>query len=822
LASAYLHDIGMLVFSDEIEHEIAEELGQENTINTQQQIRDLHHLRSAAYIIHHFSELRIDDVHQARIIARICRGHRKENLFDKELFSADQFFGSIQINVPLLAALLRTSDDLDITSERAPIIVYENVPPKDEISKEEWRTHLSISGVGHLLEDALIIKCSASCKDLKIHRALKRLETKINTELRDLRDHLHYYRAYARELPFRFEMDITPDGYLVYEFKFTLQEAAIMKLFMGERLYRSPHESIRELIKNSLDSCRYKKKINPNYYPKIEVRLAKDNSEFIIEDNGCGMDTYIFENYFAKIGQSFYQSHDFFEKGVEFSPVSELGIGILSCFMIGEKIVVETKAENNDSLKIEIDDVSDYFAVSKGTRKDDGTQVTVELKKEAQKIDFYQAVRTYARHLEIPIIMRTNEGELTIEDVGYQPLIAIPRQDPRFAHLKIENESIEGIVGLLFRDTEIEALAVQQRSLYRGTTNVHFISYEGVFVNNGKLLPIWLGSEQGDTNSDLNLKHHSVDLNVARNELVENHKLVRIRDILESELIQLVHEHLGNLKESHSDVSSKFYEISNGFIEALINLGALPGEQICRISSLYRDFYYFKCPSKTGLKRMLSGDIVDAEKPVVVFLTVPHMISSAFTPSSERYAIVDTPFLFDLMRKCDGFKEDELYVLPNLGNFQSFNDSRFSTLLNNLFSDCAYKNFLDYFDIEKGEQLGRALPDSWIICKFHNYDSDRFYEFECEGLKYLNEKNRFIKLLAENHQKLNPQPRKLFDVLVRAFFESFEAAMRDGKVSDIIQQNQVPILDIFVSAGIIARDSVASYLIQASDYPLNF
>lgn len=216
IASAYLHDIGMVNFSELIEKEKLEEfrrkiLKKNHEISYERILRNYirknHHLRSEKFTISNFKDLAIEDEHQARIIGRICRGHRKENLSNRNMFKYDMMYKNYPINIPLLSAFLRIADELDLTFERTPQIVYDHVPPKEPISEEEWKKHLSISGVG-LSPEEHIIKCTVTCKSPKIHRALKNLEVKIDEELEDLPNHLHHYRLYRIHLPREFLMDI--------------------------------------------------------------------------------------------------------------------------------------------------------------------------------------------------------------------------------------------------------------------------------------------------------------------------------------------------------------------------------------------------------------------------------------------------------------------------------------------------------------------------------------------------------------------------------------------------------------------------------------
>lgn len=415
IASTYLHDIGMVNLPDFAEPEF-EKLTDENKKKLQEIIRERHHLRSETYCIEKYKDFLIGDPHQAAIIGRICRGHRKENLHDITLFMNDRKYKGYSINVALLASLLRNGDELDITFERTSYVVYENTPPRDKISKEEWAKHLSISGVGIVKQDEQTIKCSATCKNPKIHRLLKALEIKVNKGIEDYFFHLYHYQEVKKEIPRKFVIDIESIGYEPYDFKFSLQEIEVMNLLMGDKLYERKEECLRELLKNAVDACRLRKfrlKEDEDYRPKIAFELNSD--ELIVSDNGIGMNKYIIENYFTKIGKSYYRSEEFAEEAPDFSPVSELGIGVLSYFMIAELVRIETKTEEDDAISIEFDNVSSYFIVKKGSMRRQGTKITLSLKEEAKVIDLEREIAFFASHLEFPVKVFSDGKEISVK-----------------------------------------------------------------------------------------------------------------------------------------------------------------------------------------------------------------------------------------------------------------------------------------------------------------------------------------------------------------------------------------------------------------------
>jgi hypothetical protein len=816
VASAYLHDIGMQRFSKSIEDKLSIDLRTSSRGNvSDEEIRGSHHLRSEAFITEYHRGLSVRDHHKALIIGRICRGHRNEDLFNRELFNPDQTYRLFQINVPLLAALLRVGDELDITFERVSSILYGQIPPDDKTSKSEWDRHLRISGVAVVHDDPLKLKSSACCDDAKIDRSLRSLEKKINEQMNEVPELLHQHRSALKDLPRQFEMDIEARGYTPSNFKFSLETEVIMHLLMGDKLYKSPTESIRELIKNSVDSCRLKKRIRGfSYNPLIEFEVARDKSKLTICDNGCGMDEYVIENFFTKVGRSYYQSSEFLQEEADFPAVSELGIGIISCFMISNRMVVETKAHNQPSFKMEIDDVADYFIVDNDTTQHEGTKITLDLTEEAKKFDFEGIVRTYARHVEIPIIIHADGRTQQISDDGYEPQITIPA-GCKVQQIEIKCDEVEGIIGLILRQTEKGlGAACSAKDSYGAAHPMQFVSYEGVFVTNTSILPAWLLTKAGTgIYSDLNLKKSSsVNLNLARNELIEDEKLVRTKTIIENNAADAIRKYINELSHSSQKGGLKFNEVLVRFFKAFIHFGDLADQRSFElIADIFSKFYYFKTLSKSGWRYTSADEIRQAHKPIVVFESVPNASSSVYDSSVDWWRAPNTPYIAKMMEKCSGFSDSELYILPDYTYFSSQNIER---LLDRILPHYTKKGFLTYFKFEKDTRLSDVLP-GWDVCRFHNYESSRFIEFRVDYRTYLNGKNKFVRLLLDNHQTLTTQQKSR----IRDFCELFEADLRGNFSIDVVQNRQISILETFKLAGIIDEADMGSFLITKHDFP---
>jgi len=800
VASVYLHDIGRVNFPELFKGEVFEEKGIRDYIG------ENHHLRSEEFIVKNFKDLAIEDEHQAMIIGRICRGHRKENLHDNQLFKPDKMYKSYPINVPLLAAFLRIADELDLTFERAPLTIYEHIPPRDTISKEEWKKHLSISGVGLSPEDHSIIKCSATCENPKIHRALKRLETKINRELEDLPNHLHQYREFRRDLPRKFVVEIEAKGYKPYDFKFSLQEKEIVNLLMGEKLYKRKEECLRELLKNSVDGCRVRrellKKRGLSYEPEIVFQLTRAEDRIIVTDNGIGMDEDIIERYFTKIGESFYKSAEFLEKKLDFTPVSELGIGILSCFMVANKIVVETRTDNSNPLLIEIDDLSDYFFVREGKRKDIGTTVTLFLKDSIKgKIDLKKEIRCYARHLEFPVKVILPSGEqYTIKDVGFKPdvdaLLERYANEYDFHMIEINEECVKGVLGILLeRDERIGLKPIKNLWdlpwEWRRKEERFFICNEGIFVGNINILPEYF--ESSIVFIDLNLKRNALDLNVARNDIVRNDKFDKFINRIETILIKGLENFLRTLEEKAKKANVNPTKLYNNFFTNYIDRFEIrvlreKNKLSAKFLNLLERFCYFKCIGKDGITYIKYDKIVETRKPIRILKGLDY-----YNEEDIKEIFYGWP----------GFPEDKLYLLSEYPHCE---------FAKCLFKDVYSTDFLSLVDIEKSNELEGIIPKTWKLVRFKNYRTSRLIEL-VDRDTYLNRDNPFIDLLIKGKHILT-RDKKL---AVEGFFRSLKIDLKADFQKIIAKQKDI--LKWFVNAGVIGENDVNNYILTKDKFP---
>lgn len=154
--------------------------------------------------------------------------------------------------------------------------------------------------------------------------------------------------------------NIYGNGYRYGDYRFTLDQGQILELLMGENLYEDPYVFVRELIQNAIDTSRYRHYIehtygNTTFEPKlvqVSEWIDEDGYHWVrFDDYGMGMDEEIVKDHLLKVGSSYYKTAKFRadilraqEKGSpDFVPISRFGIGLLSCFIVGDKVEISTR-----------------------------------------------------------------------------------------------------------------------------------------------------------------------------------------------------------------------------------------------------------------------------------------------------------------------------------------------------------------------------------------------------------------------------------------------------------------------------------------------
>ncbi len=330
IASAYLHDVGMVV-ADQEKMEILKSETWKEWVSTgagAQRWQDIYMLRNgnqpqnevdrnfiadlqvrflvAEFIrrVHHY---RVDDVirrhHTAlarfsfddpvlqRTITDVCIAHGlpHHELEDQERYPDRRDIRGEAVNVRLMAILLRLADLLDMSSDRACPLLLNAACPLPPDSLAHWSQYQRIT---HRLTAPDKLEITAECETQDEHRVLQDWCQWIVDEIKNARAlmarasrHGEWHPPHASLEGSESTIVIRPAPgatYIPSSWSFELDQESVFERLIHD-VYQHPLIFIRELIQNSLDAIRCRmysdlrrKSIDP---PEFPTHVSKDQRE---------------------------------------------------------------------------------------------------------------------------------------------------------------------------------------------------------------------------------------------------------------------------------------------------------------------------------------------------------------------------------------------------------------------------------------------------------------------------------------------------------------------------------------------------------------
>ena len=344
------------------------------------------------------------------------------------------------LNLAYPGLLLRLADIMDFDASRAPRILFRHLGIDDDVSLREWRKHLAISGWTFDPDKAPPLQYRAvQCPSPVVHKSILSFVDAIRDEANRVEGEIAVQRGvllsspntellaerYRVVAPGQANADIQPKRiggkpvYLYHDVQFKLDQDEVLQLLMGESLYGDPSLCLRELMQNALDALQLRdlrwQLVQDGQEPaepvdpviaadplRVDVTWGEtdDGDSFLrVSDNGVGMTGAVVRDYFTQIGKSFYRSASFERErallkqgGKLATPISQFGIGILSCFMLADRLEVRTRPGAADRPGREPYDVTisgpgSLFWMREGTLDRQGTEITLYLKPDVRLYD---------------------------------------------------------------------------------------------------------------------------------------------------------------------------------------------------------------------------------------------------------------------------------------------------------------------------------------------------------------------------------------------------------------------------------------------------
>ncbi|GAA4295275.1 HD domain-containing protein [Nibribacter koreensis] len=394
ILSAVYHDVGMVFSEDEIKKVVEDErfvAFLDDNIKAKL-IFEVNNKQATSELVEWFCRwshanrvwdfLHLNDVDYPLFFEGIPFKNELGAVCESHNFSVDFIKNSLELNenfhgncdLKFCSIILRLADILDFDNTRSPQSVFDYLElnnPKnsaEKVSSEEWGKHLQSRGFDFKTDkDVKYLYYKAAPTHPKIEVGIRNFLKLIYQELQSCSDLLRFCSPKWQDFKLPLEIDETGIRSVNYKsgnYHFSLSEDKILNLLTGEGLYDDEFVFIRELLQNAIDASRYRLYLerikNTEFVVEpIEVSFFSDIEGYNwvrIDDFGCGMDEKIILNHLLKKGDSYYNSDRFKlerillqnKTGEEFVPISRFGIGLLSCFIVGDKIELNTRFHGED------------------------------------------------------------------------------------------------------------------------------------------------------------------------------------------------------------------------------------------------------------------------------------------------------------------------------------------------------------------------------------------------------------------------------------------------------------------------------------------
>lgn len=300
-------------------------------------------------------------------LAVVCESHHKDDLDKIERYPLCQHYGSHPdeiANVQYSALILRTADLVHVTKDRTPSIMYKSIHISDPKGVEAWKKQrgtFSINMKSRIFKpedvDSHVIVVSADFDDESPFFALTEYLAYADEQIKQSKrwadmsqkkaDGDYYYFPWHTV-----KGDILVEGNEPFPMSFSLDKGRLLDLLVGHMIYNDPTVAVRELLQNAIDAVRFQHHLNKKETEalgtieppmgRVLVNWNPKTRELIVEDNGIGMNLDVIKFNLMKVGASFYDTPIFHTEYADFNPISQFGIGILTCFMISDDIEIIT------------------------------------------------------------------------------------------------------------------------------------------------------------------------------------------------------------------------------------------------------------------------------------------------------------------------------------------------------------------------------------------------------------------------------------------------------------------------------------------------
>ncbi len=431
--------------------------------------------------------------------------------------------------------------------------------------------------------------------------------------------------------------------------EFQAETKQVLRLVIHS-LYSHKEIFLRELISNASDACeklRFEAIANPELLgsDSLSITLAPDTSAgtLSIKDNGIGMsEAEIIDNLgtIARSGTKKFLETLSGDSAKDAQLIGQFGVGFYSAFIVADKVTVLTKRGDAPGVRWESDGEGQY-QIQAADKTDRGTEVILHLRDDDKEFlepaRLRQLVRKYSDHLSIPILLKTGDGEETLnqakafwtrskselKDEDYQAFykhISHDSEEARvWSHNKVEGNIEYTSLLYLPKRAPFDLFEREQKGGIQLYVKRVFIMDKAA-----ELLPPYLRFMRGLVDSS------DLPLNVSRELLQNNRTVEKIKSALVKRSLDLLEDLAANKPDEYAEFWQTFGSVlKEGIIDDAANK--------IRIAKLLR----FNSTAESGDAPKVTLEAyrarMKADQKAIYYLTADTLAAARNSPHLEGF-----------------------------------------------------------------------------------------------------------------------------------------------------------------------------------------
>lgn len=193
---------------------------------------------------------------------------------------------------------------------------------------------------------------------------------------------------------------------------------------LSNHLYSRPEVFVRELLQNAVDAITARQQLTPGHAGEIALAVTTPRGKpptLEVTDNGIGLNEEEVHRFLATIGETSKRDADGRRTG-DF--LGQFGIGLLSCFVVSNEIVVVTRSARGSGPAVEWRGQMDgtYSVRTLDVDIAPGTQVYLSCRPGREELFRSDAVKDLAQHygilLPYPVRVTTGRASVVVNEQG--------------------------------------------------------------------------------------------------------------------------------------------------------------------------------------------------------------------------------------------------------------------------------------------------------------------------------------------------------------------------------------------------------------------